>query len=182
MSEVKNITVTVIFDGSALNRDEKIGNNILSIKKLTILGKPYSYISRQAIRHYLFNTLKRAYPQDWKEAAVKVEKDVIQFDITKDDIISSAELDAFGYMFTISGQNSITRKAPVGITKAVSLIPYNQDMSFYSNHDLVRRARQQGEEADPNIYNKEENQSLFKVSFTIDVEFFGEDVWVFLKK
>ncbi|MBW1974926.1 MAG: type I-B CRISPR-associated protein Cas7/Cst2/DevR, partial [Deltaproteobacteria bacterium] len=133
-STVKNVTVTIIFEGSALNRDEKIGGNILSIKKLTVNGEVRSFIGKPAIRHYLFQTLKNAF--GWKEAKVKVTRvkvtmekvtkqvPVVQFDIAQDDIITSEELDAFGYMYTLGGQTSITRKAPVGITKAVSISPY----------------------------------------------------------
>jgi CRISPR-associated protein Cst2 len=58
---MKNITLTIIFEGSALNRDEKIGGNILSIKKLQIGGKTISFIGKTAIRHYLFSTLHKAY-------------------------------------------------------------------------------------------------------------------------
>lgn len=177
-NKIKNITATIIFEASALNRDEKIGGNILSIKKLNIDGEVKSFLSKPAIRHYLFESLYRAYPTDWKPASViQKEKDVIQFDLTKNDIINSAELDAFGYMYTISGENSITRKAPVGITKAISLKPYNQDMAFYANPDLANRLKQQGFKSNPNPYNKEENLSLFKLSLTIDSKILGEDTW-----
>jgi len=179
---MKNITVTVIFEGSALNRDEKIGGNIQSIKKLNVDGELKSFLSRPAIRHYLFNTLVKAYPEDWKPAKVTGQGEVAQFDITQDDILTSAELDAFGYMFTIGGEMSITRKAPVGITKAISLGNYNQDMVFYANHDLVNRAKHQGLDITPNPYQSEEHRSLYKVSFTIDTEIFGKDVWVVNEK
>ena len=175
---MKNITVTVIFEGSALNRDEKIGGNIQSIKKLNVDGNLKSFLSRPAIRHYLFNTLVKAYPEDWKPAKVTGQGEVAQFDITQDDILTSAELDAFGYMFTIGGEMSITRKAPVGITKAISLGNYNQDMVFYANHDLVNRAKHQGLDITPNPHQSEEHRSLYKVSFTIDTEIFGKDVWM----
>jgi len=179
---MKSITLTVIFEGHALNRDEKIAGNILSIKKLTYLSKELSYISRPAMRHYLFNTLLKAYPDSWKEAGVVLQgsgdKKVVQLDIIKDDIFTSAELDAFGYMYTVSGGSSITRKAPVGITKAVSLIPYNNDMQFNANHDLVKRALVQGINATPDPNQREEHMSFFKVSFTIDAKFLGQDVWV----
>lgn len=178
MAEVKNITITVIFEGHALNRDEKLAGNIQSIKKLSYIDRQVSYISRPAIRHYLFNTLRKAYPEDWKEASVTTQGDVIQFDITKEDIFTSAELDAFGYMYTISGENSITRKAPIGITKAVSLVSYNNDMAFYANHDLVKRASMQGDKATPNPNQKEENMSLYRVSFTVDAKFIGTDEWI----
>jgi CRISPR-associated protein Cst2 len=175
-NQIKNVTVTVIFDGSALNRDEKIGGNILSIKKLNVNGELRSFIGKPAIRHYLFQTLKAAFA--WKEAKVTGQGQVVQFDITLDDIVSSEELDAFGYMYTLGGQTSITRKAPLGITKAVSLAPYGADLAFYANHDLVRRAHGQGLSVDPNPYNKEEHSSFYKVSFTIDCQILGNDFWL----
>jgi len=55
---IKNITLTMIFDGSALNRDEKIGGNILSIKKMNVNGEIRSFIGKPAIRHYLFKSLQ----------------------------------------------------------------------------------------------------------------------------
>lgn len=173
---VKDITVTIIFDGAALNRDEKIGGNIQSIKKLNVNGKITSFISRPAMRHYLFNTLIRS--ANWKQAIVTGEGQVAQFDILQDDILTSEELDAFGYMFTISGENSITRKAPVGLTKAVSLSTYEQDMAFYANHDLVQRGNSNGLNLTPNPFQREEHNSLYKVSFTIDSKILGEDIWV----
>jgi len=175
-ANVRNVTVTIIFDGSALNRDEKIGGNILSIKKLNVNGEVRSFIGKPAIRHYLFETLKKAF--GWREAKVTGQGDVVQFDITQDDILTSEEMDAFGYMYTLGGQMSITRKAPVGITKAVSLFPYEADMAFYANHDMVRRGQTQGLEVTPNPYNKEEHLSLYKVSFTVDAGMLGRDTWI----
>jgi len=179
-NKLKNITITIIFEGSALNRDEKLAGNILSIKKLRRKDGTYSFISKTAIRHYLFSTLKKKF--EWKEAAVCLsgsgDKKVVQFDITKDDILTSPELDAFGYMYTIGDERSITRKSPIGITKAISLEPYEGDMAFYCNHDLVERAINQGEDAKPNPFSKEEHVSFYKVSFTIDVERLGKDEWI----
>lgn len=177
-NRLKHITITAIFEASALNRDEKIGGNILSIKKLKKGDKTTSFIGKPAIRHYLFETLVKAY--GWKPSAVTAQGqgEVVQFDITRDDIITSPELDAFGYMYTISQQASITRKSPVGITKAVGLDPYEGDMAFYANHDLVQRAINSGQDATPNPYNKEEHISFYKVSFTIDVDVLGKDEWI----
>jgi CRISPR-associated protein Cst2 len=186
-NSIKNVTATIIFDGSALNRDEKVGGNILSIKKLNVNGEVRSFIGKPAIRHYLFETLYKAY--NWSAAKVfHGQGDVIQFKIHEDDILTCAELDAFGYMFTISEEAAITRKAPIGITKAVSLSPYQADLAFYANHDLVRRAHQQGEkkangrDPSPDPYNKEEHNSFFKVSFTIDTAMLGEDSWMLNQK
>jgi len=176
-NQLKHITLTVIFEGSALNRDEKVGRNILSIKKLKKGDKVVSFIGKPAIRHYLFETLVKAY--GWKTSSVTGQGDVVQFDITKDDILTSPELDAFGYMYTMGEQqNSITRKAPVGITKAIGLDPYEGDMAFYANHDLVNRGIKQGLKVTPNPYNKEEHYSFYKVSFTIDVDILGRDEWI----
>lgn len=177
LKDLSAITVTLIFEASALNRDEKLGGNIPSIKKLTRFGnKTFSYLSRVAKRHYLFETLSRIYKDDWTPAECfesgTGENRVVQFDLQTQNIITHAELDAFGYMFTIGGQQSITRKAPIGITKAIALETWEGDMQFNANHDLASRCG-----ANPNPVNKEEHQSFFKVSFTIDVEKLGYDEW-----
>jgi CRISPR-associated protein Cst2 len=171
------VSVTLIFEASALNRDEKLGGNIPSIKKMTRFGnKTFSYLSRVALRHYLFETLSKIYKDDWTPAncfeSGTGENKVVQFDLKTQNILTHAELDAFGYMFTIGGQQSITRKAPVGITKAVALETWEGDMQFNANHDLASRCG-----ANPNPVNKEEHQSFFKVSFTIDCNKLGYDEW-----
>lgn len=56
---VKHITLTMIFEGSALNRDEKASGNILSIKKLKRGDKTVSFIVKPAMRYYLFKTLHK---------------------------------------------------------------------------------------------------------------------------
>ena len=184
---MKHVTVTVIYEANALNRDEKIGGNILSIKKLSRNGQTFSFIGKPALRHYLFATLQKAHGEDWQPAPVTVQGEVVQFDILQADILTYAELDAFGYMYTIGNQDSnqdsnnqasITRRAPVGITKAVSLEVYPGDMAFYANHDLVARGIRQGLPATPDLYNKEEHQSFYKASFTVDMETLGKDLWI----
>ncbi|MEO0116552.1 MAG: type I-B CRISPR-associated protein Cas7/Cst2/DevR [candidate division WOR-3 bacterium] len=204
---MKNITLTIIYEASALNRDEKAGGNILTVKKITLNGMPHSFIGKPAIRHYLFQTLQRSCdcsdklnhknecktkentrssPDklnnkddcEWKPAEVTTQGEVVQFDLTKTDILKSAELDLFGYMFTIGGKMSITRKSPIGITKAIALNPWLGDMAFYCNHDLVQRDLRAGGSATPNPFQKEEHISLYKVSFTIDAEMIGRDEWV----
>lgn len=179
---MKNITLTMIFEGSALNRDEKVGGNILSIKKMNVNGEIKSYIGKPAIRHYLFETLQKAYSDNWDGAKLTGQGQVVQFDIAEDDILTKSELDAFGYMYTISGDNSITRKSPVGITKAISTFSYEQDLAFYANHDLVSRAIKQGNSVKPNPYNKEEHTSLYKFSVTLDAKKLGEDIWIMKNK
>ena len=182
-NNIKKVTVTIVFEGSALNRDDKIGGNILSIKKLNVNGEVRSFIGKSAIRHYLFQTLFKKDPQTWQPAPVSErgsgDKKTLQFDITQADIVISSELDVFGYMFTIEGERSLTRKAPLGITKAISLASYEADLAFYANHDLVMRRREEGySETMPGLYNKEEHISFYKVSFTIDTDVMGKDVWI----
>jgi len=174
---IKNVTITIIFDGSALNRDEVIAGNILSIKKLNVNGEIRSFIGKPALRHYLFQSLHRGF--NWVPAKVTGEGQVVQFDLTKDDIISNAELDVFGYMFTLGKkETAITRKSPLGITKAISFFPYESDLAFYSNHDLVSRGKSEGMDVNPSPVNKEEQNSFYKVSFTLDSLILGQDIWI----
>lgn len=103
------------------------------------------------------------------------DKKVVQFDLKKANVANYAELDLFGYMYTYGRNAAITRKAVVGLTKCVSLGSYVGDMAFYANHDLIQRMRNQGGQANPNPYSREEHMSYYKMSCVIDLERLGRD-------
>lgn len=169
------ITMTIVFEAPALNRDEGVGNTT-SLKKLSRgWGEVYTFISRPALRHYLWETLNRYDPQRWKATPVKKDGEVIQFDLNKGDIDKYAELDMFGYMYTEKGNKEgegigKTRKGVMGIARAMSLEPWKNDVAIYANHDLVRRyvRAYPDEKVGPNPYNCQEHFSFYKAAFTID--------------
>ena len=169
--EKKGLTFTAIFLAESANYGEGIGN-VATLKKISRnRGEQYTYISRQAIRYNIVEQL------DENKANVKAEgsgdKKVIQFS-AETTIKDYPELDFFGYMKTIKGDNSKNRSAIVRLSNAVSLETFKGDLEFLTNKGLVDRI-DRNEKVFPNIAQAEIHKSYYKYTVTIDLDKIGID-------
>ena len=167
----KGLTFTAIFLAESANYGEGIGN-VATLKKISRnRGEQYTYISRQAIRYNIVEQL------DENKANVKAEgsgdKKVVQFS-AETTIKDYPELDFFGYMKTVKGDNSKNRSAIVRLSNAVSLETFKGDLEFLTNKGLVDRIHRD-EKVFPNIAQAEIHKSYYKYTVTIDLDKIGID-------
>ena len=167
----KGLTFTAIFLAESANYGEGIGN-VATLKKISRnRGEQYTYISRQAIRYNIVEQL------DEDKANVKAEgsgdKKVVQFS-AETTIKDYPELDFFGYMKTVKGDNSKNRSAIVRLSNAVSLETFKGDLEFLTNKGLVDRI-DRNEKVFPNIAQAEIHKSYYKYTVTIDLDKIGID-------
>ena len=167
----KGLTFTAIFLAESANYGEGIGN-VATLKKISRnRGEQYTYISRQAIRYNIVEQLGE------NKANVKAEgsgdKKVIQFS-AETTIKDYPELDFFGYMKTVKGDNSKNRSAIVRLSNAVSLETFKGDLEFLTNKGLVDRI-DRNEKVFPNIAQAEIHKSYYKYTVTVDLDKIGID-------
>ena len=167
----KGLTFTAIFLAESANYGEGIGN-VATLKKISRnRGEQYTYISRQAIRYNIVEQLGE------NKANVKAEgsgdKKVVQFS-AETTIKDYPELDFFGYMKTVKGDNSKNRSAIVRLSNAVSLETFKGDLEFLTNKGLVDRI-DRDEKVFPNIAQVEIHKSYYKYTVTIDLDKIGID-------
>ena len=167
----KGLTFTAIFLAESANYGEGIGN-VATLKKISRnRGEQYTYISRQAIRYNIVEQL------DENKANVKAEgsgdKKVVQFS-AETTIKDYPELDFFGYMKTVKGDNSKNRSAIVRLSNAVSLETFKGDLEFLTNKGLVDRI-DRNEKVFPNIAQAEIHKPYYKYTVTIDLDKIGID-------
>ena len=167
----KGLTFTAIFLAESANYGEGIGN-VATLKKISRnRGEQYTYISRQAIRYNIVEQLGE------NKANVKAEgsgdKKVVQFS-AETTIKDYPELDFFGYMKTVKGDNSKNRSAIVRLSNAVSLEAFKGDLEFLTNKGLVDRI-DRNEKVFPNIAQAEIHKSYYKYTVTIDLDKIGID-------
>ena len=167
----KGLTFTAIFLAESANYGEGIGN-VATLKKISRnRGEQYTYISRQAIRYNIVEQLGE------NKANVKAEgsgdKKVVQFS-AETTIKDYPELDFFGYMKTVKGDNSKNRSAIVRLSNAVSLETFKGDLEFLTNKGLVDRI-DRNEKVFPNIAQAEIHKSYYKYTVKIDLDKIGID-------
>lgn len=181
-SDVKYITIDIVFYGNSLNYDWGGGTNYQELKKVTKWdGRQYVLVSRYALRYSILHWANKLFPNEWKLAGpseLHVEKGEVVRLKKKDrkfleEIFKKfPEFDLFGFMVAEKGseQAALTRTSPVKISHAVSLTPTNLDAHTMANLDMVRRAGGKGS----NPVTIEEKSDFYIYNITIDVERIGK--------
>ena len=160
----RGLAFTAIVRADACNFGEGIGN-ISVIKKKTIDGERYSYISRNALKYSLYDMLGWSYTPVTE--AGSGSKKVIQYD-PQASIVEYPEIDFRGYMRTKKDSSAETRSAVARISDAVSLEPYSGDLDFISNAGLARRIAKNN-----NLANIETHNSLYVYTSVTDLDEVG---------
>jgi len=149
----------------------------------------YSLVSRYALRYSLLESgenlglWKLALSNNLQRAG-EGEKTVIQPSINlllSGEILNYPEFDLFGYLITNTNPQN-AREAPVKISHAVSLTPYNYDSHFCGNLGLAKRMIENTGKIDPNLFTIEEHQTYYIYTVVIDVDRIGQNKIYLLKK
>ncbi|BBE29972.1 type I-B CRISPR-associated protein Cas7/Cst2/DevR [Tepiditoga spiralis] len=166
----KGLTISFIIEAESANYGEGIGN-VSSLKKLTrSQGESYTYISRQALRYNIINQC------GYDTTKLSLDKEVIQY-APDAHIDEYPEIDFFGYMKTLKGEDSKTRSAVVRLSNAIALEPFSLDLDFLSNKGLLDRYNMQNEnkKKGSNLAQSEIHKSYYTYTITIDLDKIGID-------
>lgn len=168
-----SLTLTTLIQGSSLNYGEGFGNTAV-LKKLTKAdGLEYVYVSRQALRYSLVETMRIDFTT--LEKIGSGNKAVIQF--SKEATIKDyPELDLFGYMKTEKGSSGMKRSAVARLSPAVAVTPFQDDLDFLSNIGLSTRLSEQlQEDIYPNLSSSEIQDTYYVYTLTVDLDRVGID-------
>lgn len=169
MSNIKGLTMTMIFEAESANYGEGVGN-VTSLKKISRDGgRSYTYISRQALRYNIINQMGCDF------TPLGLDGDVIQFapDATIEDY---PEIDLFGYMKTVKPVK--TRAAVARLSNAIALETFNADLDFLTNKALLDRYNTTTDKKKDggNIAQSEIHKSYYCYTLTLDLDKVGIDL------
>jgi len=174
------IVMDIVFYGSSLNYDQGTGN-YQELKKITKWdGRQYTLVSRYALRYSLLETANKMGLWDIAEGdklqlAGEEGKKVIQPAtelLLSGEILKYPEFDLFGYLITSTDPQNF-RTAPVKISHAVSMTPFNYDALFNANIGLANRMRKIRGEMSPNPFTAEEHVTFYQYTVVVDVDNVG---------
>ncbi|MBV4424510.1 type I-B CRISPR-associated protein Cas7/Cst2/DevR [Clostridium tyrobutyricum] len=164
---------------ASLNGSEGMGGNITPIKKITDNeGREYAYISGQAQRRYLKDTLMQlgerisAVDQNGEPNFLELKDEIIKNKKFKNKKLmyeNFCDLDLFGYMFPNSGR----RWSPVKVSPMVSIYPYKGEYDYLTRKQLVKdESKKSG-----NIVQIEiDTLNYMRGNIIIDVDKVGNDI------
>ena len=188
------IVMDIVFEGNSLNYDQGSGN-YQELKKITLWdGRQHTLVSRYALRYSILQQLKRSIddkvegiiiPNDDRGLALAKSEGggnkVIQMDknLLVDDMTKYLEFDLFGYLVTDIAPQA-ARTAPVKISRAISLTPFNYDTQFSANIWYANRMARQSGDIKPNPITIEEHKTYYNYTVIIDYDQVGK-IDIYLK-
>ncbi len=179
------LVMDIVFYGGSLNYDQGTGN-YQELKKITKWdGRQYTLVSRYALRYSLLETAKNMglweiAKGDKLQLAGEADKKVIQPAmeiLLSGEVLKYPEFDLFGYLITQPReikQPQNFRTAPVKISHAISMAPFNYDTLFNANIGLANRMRKRFGKMEPNPFTAEEHITYYQYSVVVDVDNVGE--------
>jgi len=175
------IVMDIVFYGGSLNYDQGTGN-YQELKKITKWdGRQYTLVSRYALRYSILETAKTMNMWNIANAeklqlAGERDKKVIQPSaeiLLSGEILNYPEFDLFGYLITTTTPQNF-RTAPVKISHAVSMTPFNYDALFNANIGLANRMMAKHGRMEPNPFTAEEHVTFYQYTVVVDLDNIGK--------
>lgn len=178
--EIRSINVTWLSatDLTNLNSGEG-GSNYVDIKKFRIGGNEYPYVSGQAVRSYLKESIRRSLagqefmciPDNKGETCGQIERcilcDLFGFMIPKKKEKGNEKSKSSDDDYSESEGGALTRTSPVKVAPAIGLLPFadNSTLDFLTR----RKPQEKAEERKGDIVNVELGANLYKCGIDIDL-------------
>lgn len=142
------------------------GSNLVDLKKYKKNGIDYPYVSGQAMRYYLKESIRRLVDSD--KYCIANEKGE-----TCGNISNCILCDLFGFMTTMKDKGAQTRVSPIKMSPAIGLLPLNDNMTI----DFLTRRKPQEKagELKGDIVNIELGINLYKAGLSIDLAKIGSE-------
>ena len=161
LSEAKGINVVWLSKTGLTNMNSgEGGSNFVDVKKFSLDGKDYPYVSGQAMRFYLKETIRREVESH--EACV-VDENGEACGRVKDCVLC----DLFGFMTTLPEVGAITRVSPIKVSPAMGLLPF-EDNSVVDFLTRRHRAEESGK-LEGDIVHVEMGVNLYKAGVALDL-------------
>lgn len=169
MTTKKAISAVWLSETGLTNLNSGVGaSNLVDIKKYKLDGVDYPYVSGQAMRYYLKESIRRLIPS---------EKYCIANDKGENcgNIQNCILCDLFGFMTTLKDQGAQIRVSPIKMSPAMGSLPLNDNMTI---DFLTRRKPQESAgELKGDIVNVELAVNVYKAGLSIDLaKIGGEEV------
>ncbi|NMC68263.1 MAG: type I-B CRISPR-associated protein Cas7/Cst2/DevR [Spirochaetales bacterium] len=162
MNELKGINMVWLSETDLTNLNAGEGeSNYIDVKKYKKNGIEYPYVSGQAMRFYLRESIRRNLNEN-EYMCIPDDKGETCGDISK-----CINCDLFGFMTTVKGKGAITRVSPVKVSPAIGLFSFDEN----SNVDFLTRRHRvtEGTKMEGDIVNVEMGTNIYKDGISIDL-------------